>query len=272
MDYNEFKSWCSSKERDLGKYNIYYTLRDNAPFWWIASFFLVVQFFNYIDRVETFYVVIAFVLSAIFMVTIENLIKLPMSQIEFLACLLNKMSARIGVVREGRGREREELIQDLKMFEKHSKFKYKFSHEELFKESNKRQEVFFDSLNNFPNRIYFAILENKLDFINSEDLGILAFYLYTDDKRKIEILEKISKTNPDSKEIETRTDLFFKKLFRERYFKFTILLLVISSLFYFWVYKILGIDKNTTFTSFMLVLVTVYTIMFRKEKNKNGEP
>lgn len=262
MDYDNFKNWCFSKEPKLNKYTFYYHVRDNTVFVWLGLLIFVLKALEYFNIVNVFSIIATFILSILLVMWVEEKISLPMSQTKFIACLLHKIGTEIQIL-EGE-KEKKDLIHNLKEFKTHSKFKQDFHKNELFKKAKKIQEKFFDSLQSLPDRIYYLLEEKNLNTINSEDIKRLAFYIYTDDERKVELLEKITRENPDVREIKNQFDFFFEKLYKNKLVRYVFSLIALAFISYFLAYKYLGIDKNYIFIGFITISLAVYTKILKK--------
>lgn len=269
MDYNNFLKWCALKEPKLNKYLLNYNILNNALFIHVGLLLFFFLFFKYIavnllqysEPLGTPFVLGIYGLSILIMIVFEKIFPLPMDRIEYISCLLNKISKEIELYQGEK--DKKELVQDLKAFKQLSKFKLRFPNK-LFKKENEIQKNFLNSINSLPDRIYYVINEEKLNEINLQNIRELTFYIYTDSQQKIETLNKIIRENPNTKEIEFKLAVNSRKLYGNNWFKLVIVTALLSLLFYFFVYGFLDIDKNTTFIGFITLFTAIVYIIFKK--------
>ncbi len=270
IDYNNFKQWCILKEPKLGHYVNNDRISYSILFIWIGSFILsalvfknvIIELLQNEKIVENLSTLFGFIFSMFVVIIFSKVFRLPMNKTEFLSCLLNKISKEIELYQSEK--DRKELMKDLKIFKRYSKFDYKFTHTNLFKKENKIQKSFFNLLNSLSDRIYYKINENKKDEINLEDIQKLAFSIYIDGDEKTQILNKIVKDIPDINEIEFKLFFPLKKLYKDNLFKIITITVSLALIFYFFAYRFLGIDKNYTFMGFITLIGVVAYIIFKK--------
>lgn len=267
MDEKDFEDWCSLKHSKLKQYRITNFILDIAMFIFLALMyilagglnFIAVEILGYSKTIGGTYALFGVFLSFVLFFVIMKLLNLPMNKVEFISCMLNKISKEIELD------DIKELKKDLKIFKKHSNFKIKFPHRSLFKKENELQKEFFKSLKILPEIINYYLINNQLKEMDIDIIKKLAFYIFTDDSEKTKILDDIIKNNPKTEDLKSFTSIIdFRKYLEKNLVKIILIFIILCVIFYYFVYHYLGIDKNTTFIGFITLFGVITYIIYKK--------
>lgn len=262
MDYDKFQSWCSEREKHLKKYFLGNWLAPSlfllfiALWYWIGS-----SFDKFLNENNWLWVLYFFVFGSVWWIG-TKIFEIPMNNLEITVCLLNKIAKDMELCRSEK--DKKALFQDLKNLKNHFKNNFPvrvITRLALFKKENEKQITFFKLLKSLPDRLFYCIKSDKE--ANIDDIKKLSFYLLTDHEEKIELLNRIIEDNPDVERAEPKID--FKKIYANNLFKIFITILLLSLIFYFVVYKFLGINKDSTFLGFIAIVGTVIVWFSRKK-------
>lgn len=269
MNYYQFKKWCSLREPEFNKYETDRNLSIIALFTILILLFIWSLNYKYIIAVlfkhplSEAYFNFGIVVLFIAMFSITYFLSPKMNWVEYISCLLVKISKEIELCQTEK--DKKELIKKLKILKRISRFEFRTTKEDLFKKESDIKNFFFTSLSSIPERIYYAISSNTLNKINSDDIQKLAFSIYTDNDDKVPILNKIIKDNPDIEEKKSFIEsLKLTKLYQNNWIKLALVTLILILFFYFFIYNWLGIDKNNTFTGFIALIGVVIYVIFKK--------
>ena len=171
-----------------------------------------------------------------------------------IACTLFKLSKEITIDNH------KEVKKIIKYLDKITDFSMDFPSEDLFKAQNKKQINFYENLESLPSRLQYLFENDNLSEVKI-DLENLSFYIFRDDKKLIDELDKF-KEYPEYKSNKSFIKTL-KRLVKKKWALMTlwIVLLGIASII---CYAYIGIDKNSVFLGFVALLVGIAYIIFKK--------
>lgn len=186
-----------------------------------------------------------------------------MTRLEFLSCLLNKISKEIKFCKSNE--DKQELKKYINLLKKHAKVELEFPDINLFQKNVEEQRRFYQLFERLPHRIEYKLESNSLNDVFVNDLKKFAYYLNSDHIDKVELIEKITKENPEqSKEKPNPFVILYKRICTNNISKLVTIIILLILIFYFVVYSYMGFEKNTVLISWVtLVGVSAY-IIFKK--------
>lgn len=277
MEKEKFQQWCNIQESKLFRRFISLKISELAVaifYGWMFIAYLVIKqvlnnlkenfiIFNYIPKIA-FGWIFGVILVILFIFVAIKILKwlTPLSKVEFLSCMINKLANQLQFIKETS--KTDDLVRLLKELGVSVKFERKFSSADLFKTHKQFQNKFYDQLEDLPKRIFHAFKNNSLDKIDVAQLKDLAYYIFVDNDQKVDVLNSISSNYPQTLNLNKIGLLDKIKPHFEKKWLLIIIWLLILSVFAYVAYSYIGIDKNSTFIGFIGLLVVIAYIVYKK--------
>ena len=262
---DDFYKWCVLKEKNLESYKRISLFSNFSqyifPILWALPYlvsFIVHSLKTTLEKYPYFYFIWMGVALVITIFSIR-FVTLPMGQIEFIACLLYKISNQIEL--SSSPIEKRELIKDLKILKKNLEIDVKFPNRNLFRKDIKKQDSFYSLLRELPLRLLCELNKPSNEKIDHTNIRKLAYYLYTDSDEKMLILENISREYPSIKLPESQFISGFSREFsNNNWFKLSAIAIPLLLLAYI-INFYLSISPDTLVLAYTTLLgVSAYII------------
>ncbi|MFA6376157.1 MAG: hypothetical protein WCX69_02015 [Candidatus Paceibacterota bacterium] len=264
MDYQKFEKWCNFNKDKIDRYVFNKDVSDTGVsltlLFGLILFYGLYKFFGYGGLFTIIGIVYIFIVFFIIVTKFD----LPLKTNEIFACLLFKISNEIELMQSNKNIK--ELHQDLKNLKNISIYPIKTRVPSmcLFKKENSLQLKFFKLFYELPERIYSSISDANFDKTEMiENLRKLAYSIYCDADNKEETLNQVLIDNPSSKDLGFNFLKQISKFKNNNLFRAIFWTVILGIIFYF-PYRCLGIDKNTLFGGFVVMLSPIIFSIFKK--------
>jgi len=264
MDYQKFEKWCNFNKEKIDRYIFNKNVSDIGVsltlLFGLILFYGLYKFFGHGGLFTIIGIVYIFIVCFIIVTKFD----LPLKTNEVFACLLFKISNEIELMQSNKNIK--ELHQDLKNLKNISIYpiKTRVPSIYLFKKENSLQLKFFKLFYELPERIYSSISDANFDKAEMiENLRKLAYSIYCDADNKEETLNQVLIDNPSSKDLGFNFLKQISKFKNNNLFRAIFWTVTLGIIFYF-AYRCLGIDKNTLFGGFVVMLSPIIFSIFKK--------
>lgn len=253
LEESKFRDWCSLKEPKLTRYILINSLKETTnimffPFM-IIFFLLIVSILErfifdirltaFISGVCSFALVLALMFSG-------KLLGFSMTRIEFISCLLNKISKEIELCKTAN--DKKDLIRDLKTLSRylHYDLRLQFPNIALFKNDINKLKCSIELFRILPKYLLIKVKKGLIGEINYKDISKFSYYIYTDDSEKVNLLKKITEGYEDAPKFRFKTLSVIKKVKKTNFSRLTLYSIILFILVYFVLFKSFGLDKNVS--------------------------
>jgi hypothetical protein len=196
-----------------------------------------------------FYFILLFVFLSLFS---------SVSRVEYISCLLFKLANQLTTQSDDK-----EIKCLLKQLNKVTKFDITAISVDLFKKETKVQEKFYKQLEDFPKRIYHALINKKLSDIEPKQIEKLAYYLHTDDNKKISELDAFSNDYKETEVIQRNVFSIIRSMLRNKWFQVLFWIIIVAGAS-FLALKYCHIEINTVYLGAITLIGIISYIIFKK--------